>query len=101
MRHTTASGPEVFSLLNIGFGPKDDCKAEVGIALLKGREYGAPVGRISPPRTEPVSLSVDDHLIPTPAPNLIKYDNGLEVVFLADGSVFQALISGTTATDKL
>lgn len=100
MDHPT-SGATIVTLLNVGFSPKTKCQAEVGIAMLKGSSYGNPVGRMSPPRTEPVSLMVDQTRVATPAPFLVKYDNGLEAVFPADQRIIQALIAGITATVQI
>lgn len=87
--------------MNVGFAPKDGCQAELGIAMLKGNGYGTPVGRLSPPHTEPISFAVDKIPITTPAPFVVKYDNGLEAVFSADQSIMQAIANGTTATAQL
>lgn len=101
MDHPEVLGATILTVMTIGFEPQAGCHAEVGVAVLKGREFGSPVGRISPPRTEPVSLTVDGSLIPTPAPFLVKYDNGWEAIFLADRKIFQALITGRTATVQI
>ena len=98
--HAIATGTLV-SLMNVGFAPKNGCQPELGIALLKGNGYGTPVGRISPPHTEPVSLVVDNIPITTPAPFVVKYDNGLEAVFAASQSIMQSIANGTTATAQL
>jgi hypothetical protein len=101
MDHPGASGTTVVTLMNVGFGPKSGCQPEIGIAMLKGDGYGTPVGKISPPHTEPVNLTVDQQRVSTQAPFLVKYDNGLEVVFAADQKVLGALAAGTTATVQI
>ena len=98
--HATATGT-LASLMNVGFAPKNGCQPELGIAMLKGNGYGTPVGRISPPHTKPISLSVDKIPITTPAPFVVKYDNGLETVFAANESIMEAIANGTTATAQL
>lgn len=101
MDHPGASGTAIVTLINVGFGPKGGCQPEIGIAMLKGEGYGKPIGKISPPHTEPVKLTVDQKPVPTQAPFLVKYDNGLEVVFPADRQVLDALATGTTATVQI
>jgi hypothetical protein len=56
---------------------------------------------MSPPHTEPVSLVVDQNPVATPAPVLVKYDNGVEAVFAASRQIVQALVAGTTATVQI
>lgn len=66
--HFGASGTMVMALINIGFGPKSGAaRLRLDFAVLKGSGYGNPVGMISPPNTEPVSLVVDQKPISTPA----------------------------------
>jgi hypothetical protein len=101
MDHPRASGTVIITVMNIGFGPKDGCQPEVGVAVLKGSGYGNSVGKVSPAQTEPMSLWVDGELIPTPAPFLVKYDNGLEAVFSAGQRVVRALTAGTTASVQI
>ncbi|MGH7100196.1 MAG: hypothetical protein ACREE4_21475 [Stellaceae bacterium] len=101
MDHPGASGTTIVSLMNVGFGPRGGCQPEVGIAMLKGDGYGKPVGKISPPHTEPVNLMVDQKPVLTQAPFLVKYDNGLEVVFPASRQVLQALAAGITASVQI
>ena len=57
-------GVTILGLLNVGFGTRDGCQPEIGVALLKGAHYGSAVGRISPPRIEGASRTVGDALIP-------------------------------------
>src|ERR1700676_2150039 len=59
MDHPEVSG-SIVTLLNVGFGTRNGCRAEVGIAILKGGSYGSTLGKLSPPKTEPISLSVDE-----------------------------------------
>ena len=99
--HPTATGTMVVSMLNIGFGPTRGCQPEIGIALLKGSGYGNPIGKMPPAQTEPVNLVVDQRLVSTPAPFLVKYDNGLEAIFPADAQILQSLAIGTTATVQI
>lgn len=101
MDHPGASGTTITTLMNVGFGPKGGCQPEIGFAILKGEGYGKIVGKMSPPRTEPVSLKVDQKSVPTQAPFLVKYGNGLEAVFPADRQVVEALAAGTTATVQI
>jgi hypothetical protein len=101
MDHPGESGTTIVTLMNVGFGPKGGCQPEIGIAVLKGSGYGKPVGKMSPPYTEPVNLTVDQKPVSTQAPFLVKYDNGLEAVFPADRQVVEALASGTTATVQI
>jgi hypothetical protein len=56
MDHPRASGTVIITVMNIGFGPKDGCQPEVGVAVLKGSGYGNSVGKVSPAQTEPMSL---------------------------------------------
>jgi hypothetical protein len=98
--HAIATGT-LISLMNVGFDPKHGCQPKLGIAMLKGNGYGTPLGRLSPPHTEPISFSVDKVLISTPAPFVVKYDNGLEAVFSANQSIMQAIGNGTTASAQL
>jgi hypothetical protein len=44
---------------------------------------------------------VDKTPITTPAPFIVKYDNGLEAVFAISQPIMQALTNGTTATAQL
>ena len=44
---------------------------------------------------------VDGVQVSTPAPILVKYDNGFEAVFPADTLIMQALSSGTVARIRL
>jgi hypothetical protein len=98
--HTGSVGT-VVTMLNVGFNRKRGCRAELGFAVLKGATYGEPVGKQSPPRTEPIMLAVDGVQVSTPAPILVKYDNGFEAVFPADTLIVQALSSGTIARVRL
>jgi hypothetical protein len=98
--HAIATGT-LISLMNVGFAPKGGCQPELGIAMLKGNGYGTPVGRLSPPHTEPISFAVDKTPITTPAPFVVKYNNGLEAVFSANQSIMQAIANGTMATAQL
>jgi hypothetical protein len=94
-------GVTILGLLNVGFGTRDGCQPEIAVALLKGAHYGSAVGRISPPRTEPMSLVIDGMSVATPAPYLVKYDNGLEVLFPGDQRTVDALASGSTAVVQI
>jgi len=69
--------------------------------MLKGAYYGNPIGKILPTQTEPVKLIVDEAKVATPAPFLVKYDNGLEAVFPADVRIIRALAIGTMATIQI
>lgn len=99
--HLGRSGRTIVTLLNVGFAPNRECQPEIGIAMLEGSGYGKIIGKISPPRTEPIQLTVDDKLIATQQPFLVKYDNGLEVMFPADAALLGALTAGTTAIVQL
>ena len=101
MEYPSSQGVTILGLLNVGFGARDRCQPEIGVALLKGRHYGSAVGRISPPRTEPISLVINGVEIPTPAPFLVKYDNGLEVLFPGDPRILEALLGGSTAVVQI
>jgi len=101
MDHRGTTGTTIMTVLNVGYGRKNGCQPEFGIAMLKGSGYGSPVGKISPPSTEPITLVVDESRVPTPAPFLVKYDNGIEAVFAASPEIVQALVAGTTATVQI
>ena len=91
----------VVTMLNVGFNGKRGCRAELGFAVLKGATYGEPVGKRSPPRTEPIMLEVDGVQLPTPAPTVVQYDNGFEAVFSANTTIVQALSLGSIAKARL
>ena len=94
-------GGTIVTLLNIGFNAKRGCRAELGFAILKSGIYGEVVGKQSPPRTQPIMLMVDGARVVTPAPILVKYDNGWEAVSAADSTIVQSLSTGTTATVRI
>lgn len=100
MDHPTSSG-KVVTLLNIGFGTRNRCRAEIGIAMLRDGGYGDTVGKVSPPNTEPVSLTIDQITIRTPAPFFVKYQNGFEVLFPADQSMIDMLSNGSVAITQI
>lgn len=97
----TGSGGTIVTMLNVGFNAQRGCRAELGFAMLKSATYGDAVGKQSPPRTEPIVLMVDGVRVVTPAPTLVKYDNGFEAVFAADTIIVQALSAGTIATVRI
>lgn len=99
--HPTTTGAIILTSLNIGFGRKNGCQPELGVAMLKGTGFGSPVGRVSPPRTEPITLLVDRSHVSTPAPFLMKYDNGLEVVLPVPQDTLETLAAGKTATVQI
>jgi hypothetical protein len=95
---TGRAGDLISTLLTLGFNKKTQCRQmEFGIAALQGSGYGEPIGKISPPRTEPISLDVDGRSIDTPLPFLVKYDNGYEAVFAATDEVTEAIMYGKVA----
>lgn len=97
----TGSDGTIVTLLNIGFNGQRGCRAELGFAVLKGTTYGKAIGKQSPPRTEPILLMVDGARVATPAPTLVKYDNGWEAVSAAAGTILEAISAGTTASVRI
>ena len=91
----------VVTILSVGFNVKRGCRAELGFAVLSSANYGEPIGKQSPPRSEPIIFEVDGVQLPTPVPTLLKYDNGLEAVFSANVTILQALSLGTVAKVRL
>lgn len=97
----TGSLGTIMTLLNVGFSVQRNCRAELGFAMLKGPAYGEAIGKQSPPSTHAISLTVDGALIITPAPTLVKYDNGWEAVSATDTTMMRALSLGTIATVRM
>lgn len=91
----------VVAILDVSFNGKRGCRAELGFAVLRGATYGELVGKQSPQRTEPIILEVDGVQLPTPAPTLVEYDNGVKAVSSASATIVQALSLGTIAKVRL
>lgn len=94
--HRLQSGKTIVTLLNISFAPPS-CLPEFGFAILTGNSYGNAIGKISPDRTTPIFLQVDGISIKTPNPYLVKYDNGIEVIFHESQQFLNYIFSGSEA----
>ncbi len=102
MMHTGMNGETLSTVLNVGFDRKTQCKTvEFGVAALRGSGYGDPIGRLSPPRTEPIDLDVDGRSVETPLPYLVKYDNGFEAIFVAGPDVIHSISTGRVAIAQI
>lgn len=99
--HQGPNGPLIV-LLNVGFDPSDGCQSEIGVAILAGKAaYGKPVGKVTPANTVPIDLKVDGKPVATPAPLVIKYDNGWEMIFKSTPQILRVLENGTAVVVQL